>query len=308
VRVALSYAVDTEVLVERVLGGHGTPGTTVIPPIYEDLHYDPGDSAYTFDPDRAEQLLDEAGYRRGPDGIRRMPDGGRPLSFRLLGRSNSQNSQQSVQFVAGWFEDVGVEVKTKIVSEDALTEIIGEGKFDMFEWGWVVEPDPNYQLSTFLCANRSYREGGTIYANLSDSFFCDEQYDALFDQQSQQIDPAERAATVKEMQKILYEQAPYILTFYYDNLEAYRSDRFTGFLPQPDPDGSLLFQYGTHSYRNIRPVSADDSGSGGAAGSPDEGGTSPGLVVAGAAVGIAVLGAAGLLFVRSRRRPEQDVE
>jgi peptide/nickel transport system substrate-binding protein len=110
------------------------------------------------------------------------------------------------------------------------------------------------------------------------------------------------------MQKILYEQAPYILTFYYDNLEAYRSDRFTGFLPQPDPDGSLLFQYGTHSYRNIRPVSADDSGSGGAAGSPDEGGTSPGLVVAGAAVGIAVLGAAGLLFVRSRRRPEQDVE
>ena len=30
----------------------------------------------------------------------------------------------------------------------------------MFEWGWVVEPDPNYQLSTFTCANRSYKDGG----------------------------------------------------------------------------------------------------------------------------------------------------
>jgi peptide/nickel transport system substrate-binding protein len=179
----------------------------------------------------------------------------------------------------------------------------------MFEWGWVVEPDPNYQLSTFTCANRSYRDGGNIYANLSDSFFCDERYDALFEQQSKQIDAAERAATVQEMQKILYEQAPYIVTFYYDNLEAYRSDRFTGFLPQPEPDGSLLFQYGTHSYRNIRPVGAEEGATGGAAASSQEdGGTSPGLVVAGAAVALAALAAGGLLFARSRRRPEQDVE
>ena len=44
VRVALSHAIDTKALVERVLGGHGTPGTSVIPPIYEDLHFDPGDA------------------------------------------------------------------------------------------------------------------------------------------------------------------------------------------------------------------------------------------------------------------------
>ena len=95
-----------------------------------------------------------------------------------------------MEFVAGWLKDVGIEVKPKIVSEDSLTEIIGEGKFDMFEWGWVVEPDPNYQLSTFTCANRSYKDGGNIYANLSDSFYCDKQYDALYAQQAEQIDPA----------------------------------------------------------------------------------------------------------------------
>ncbi len=66
------------------------------------------------------------------------------------------------------------------------------------------------------------------------------------------------------MQKMLYDSAAYIVTFYYDNLEAYRSDRFTGFQPQPAPDGSLLFQYGTASYQSIRPVTEEDAKGGGA--------------------------------------------
>lgn len=314
-RVALSYAIDTKAIVERVFGGHGTPGSTVIPPIYQNLHYDPGSSAYTFDPDRARTLLDQAGYKEGSDGIRTMPaggpDAGKKLSFRLFGRSDSPQSQQTVQFVQGWLRDVGIEVKTKIVSEDALTEIIGQGNFDLFEWGWVVEPDPNYQLSTFTCANRSYKDGGEVFANLSDSFFCDKQYDAMYDQQSKQVDVAQRAETVKAMQKILYDQAPYIITVYYDNLEAYRSDRFTGFLPQPEPNGSLLFQYGTHSYRNIRPVTAQDKASGGGGGnkqaSSEDGGSSTNLVGGALVVALVVVGGLAYLFGR-RRRSEQDVE
>ena len=314
-RVALSYAIDTKAIADRVFGGHATPGTSVIPPIYQNLHYDPGSSAYTFDPDKARTLLDQAGYKAGPDGIRTMPaggpDAGKKLSFRLFGRSDSPQSQQTVQFVQGWLKDVGIDVKTKIVSEDALTEIIGQGKFDLFEWGWVVEPDPNYQLSTFTCANRSYKDGGEVFANLSDSFFCDKQYDALYDQQSKQVDVTQRAETVKAMQKILYDQAPYIITVYYDNLEAYRSDKFTGFLPQPEPNGSLLFQYGTHSYRNIRPVTAKDVASGGGSGSKstasDNAGSSTNLVVGGVVVAVVLVGGLAYLFAR-RRRSEQDVE
>ena len=110
----------------------------------------------------------------------------------MLGRSSSQNSKQSVEFVTGWLKDVGIAVKPKIVSEDSLTEIIGEGKFDMFEWGWVVEPDPNYQLSTFTCAKRSYKDGDSTLANLSDSFYCNPAYDALYAKQATQTDPAGR--------------------------------------------------------------------------------------------------------------------
>jgi peptide/nickel transport system substrate-binding protein len=310
VRQALSYAIDTKAITERVYGGHGTAGSSIIPPIYQALHYDPGSTAYTFDPTKAGQLLDQAGYTKGKDGIRTMPGGGKPLSFRLYGRSNSQTSQQTVQFVAGWLKDVGIDVKTKIVSEDALTEIIGEGKYDMFEWGWVVEPDPNYQLSTFTCANRSYKDGGQVYANLSDSFYCDKQYDALNQQQSEQIDPTQRAATVKQMEKMLYDAAPYVITTYYNNLEAYRSDKFTGFLPQPEPNGSLLFQYGTASYRNIEPVSEATKSDGGGRNKPvaAEDSSSSGAVITGVVIAVIVVGGVVFLLMRNRRRTQADVE
>ena len=263
-RQALGWAIDRQALVDRVLGGSGSTGSTIIPPIYSTLHLDPANPV-TYDPEKAKQLLDAAGYTAGADGIRQDAEGNR-LSFRLFARSDSDNSVKSVEFIKGYLAAVGVETEVKAVSSDALTEIIGQGNFDMFEWGWVVEPDPNYQLSTFTCANRSYKDGDSILANLSDSFYCDEAYDALFDQQGAETDAAKRADLVKQMQQKLYDDAPYIITYYYDNLEAYRSDRFTGFVPQPAGTGSLLFQYGTWSYENVKPVS-DESPSGSASAS-----------------------------------------
>ncbi|MFN8157689.1 MAG: ABC transporter substrate-binding protein, partial [Candidatus Nanopelagicales bacterium] len=258
-RQALGWAIDRQALVDKVLGGGGSPGSTIIPPLYSALHLKPANEV-TYDPEKAKSLLDAAGYKAGADGIRADAKGNK-LSFRLFARSDSDTSQKSVQFIKSYLAAVGVETNVKVVSSDALTEIIGQGKFDMFEWGWVVEPDPNYQLSTFTCANRSYKDGGQILANLSDSFYCNPAYDELYTKQGGQTDEAQRWETVKQMQQMLYDDAPYIITYYYDNPEAYRSDRFTGFVPQPDPDGSLLFQYGTWSYENIKPVSADSGSS-----------------------------------------------
>lgn len=304
VRVAIAHAIDSKAINDRVYGGHGTVGTSVIPSLYKSLHYDPGSTTYAFDPAEANKELDAAGYKKGAGGIRTMPDGTRPLKFRLFGRSSSQTSKQTVQFVAGWLKDIGINAQTKIVSDDALTEIIGQGKFDMFEWGWVVEPDPNYQLSTFTCANRSYKDGGDVFANLSDSFYCNKEYDALFAKQSEQIDATQRAETVKAMQKMLYDDAPYVVLTYYDNLEAYRSDRFTNFKPQPEPKGSLLFQYGTYSYKSIEPVSTEKK----SAAAAKKSSSNSGIVVAAVAGGAVVLG--GLVFfgLRGRRRPESEVE
>ena len=298
VRQAIARAVDRQALVDRVLGGYGTAAFGVIPSLYKDLHFAPGDGeAFDFDLGTANQLLDQAGYRdTNGDKVREMPNGGRPLRFRLFARQESAESQQSAQFMKGWLRDIGIAADVKVVEANRLTEIIGQGEFDMFEWGWVVEPDPNYQLSTFTCGSRSYKSGGSVLANLSDSFYCNPAYDKLYEQQSITIDPARRAQIVKDMQRMLYDDAPYVVTFYYDELQAYRSDRFAGFVPQPDPGGVLLFQYGTYSYRAIAPPSEAAATGGG-------GGSALPLVLIGAVV---VLGAVGALLVVRRRSVTRD--
>jgi peptide/nickel transport system substrate-binding protein len=307
-RQAIGWAIDRQALVDRVLGGSGTPGSTIVPPIYSTLHLDPANPV-SYDPEKAKQLLDAAGYTAGDDGIRQDAQGTK-LSFRLFARSDSDNSVKSVEFIKGYLAAVGIETEVKAVSSDALTEIIGQGNFDMFEWGWVVEPDPNYQLSTFTCANRSYKDGDSILANLSDSFYCNEEYDALFEQQSLETDAAKRADLVKQMQQKLYDDAPYVVTYYYDNLEAYRSDRFTGFVPQPSPNGSLLFQYGTWSYEDVKPVSAESPAPSGSA-STDGGGSSSSssnvpLIVGGVVALLAVLGIGVALGRRGRGGSSSD--
>ncbi len=57
-------------MVDRTLNGRGSPGDTFIPPIYSDFHLTIEDPI-TYDPDYANQLLDDAGYTQGTG---RYPD------------------------------------------------------------------------------------------------------------------------------------------------------------------------------------------------------------------------------------------
>ncbi|MEI6372707.1 MAG: ABC transporter substrate-binding protein [Actinomycetes bacterium] len=296
-RQAMSWAIDRQTLADKVYGGAATPGSTIIPDMYPAYHLTPA-TPYTFDPEKAKSLLEAAGYKAGADGVRTGPDG-KPIELRLFGRTSSANSKQVVQFVKGWFDAVGIPTTVTMKSEDALTEIIGQGTYDMFEWGWVVEPDPDYQVSTFTCGQRSYEDAGSVLAGLSDSFYCDPAYDKLYAAQGSETDQTKRSDIVKQMQQMLYDSAPYIVTVYYNNLEAYRSDRFTGFVPQPSPSGSLLFQYGVWSYVNAKPVSSAGEGTQPADGSS---GSSSGWVIpAGVLVVLIVLaGLVGWLLKRGR--------
>ena len=299
VRLAIAQATDRQTLVQKVYGGFGSEGSTVIPPIYADLHLQPANQV-GFDLEKAKATLEAAGYTPGPDGVRVSKSGTR-MTLRLYGRQESTNSQKVVEYVKDWLGQIGIEVKVKIVSEDSLVELVGNGDYDMFEWGWVVEPDPDYQLSTFTCGQRSTDDGGTIYAGLSDSFYCDPEYDKLYQQQKVETDRAKRADIVKQMQQMLYDANPYIVFAYYDNPSAYRSDRWTNFVPQPSPNGALLFQYGTWSYESIEPVSADNGGSSSSSGS------SPAPLILAGIVAAVVLVGIGVMLGR-RRGSDADVE
>jgi peptide/nickel transport system substrate-binding protein len=153
---AIAHAVDTELIVERVYEGAGTPGTTIVPPAYSQYHWEPpADQAYTFDLAEAERLLDEAGYRVGDNGMRTLPNGEPMDELRLFGRSDSETSTKVMEYLHEWLTEINVPSRIETPTGNKLTEIILDGEFDLFEWGWYVEPVLDTMLSYMTCGQRA---------------------------------------------------------------------------------------------------------------------------------------------------------
>ncbi len=296
-RHALGYAVDNDTIIEKAYYGAGKPGDTIVPPAYSNWKWEPpADQAFTFDLDKAGQLLDDAGYRLGADGKRQTPDGKPIGSLRLMARADSETSLKVLTFFSEWLAELGIDSKVRSVEEGKLTEVILDGDFDVFEWGWYVEPDPDSMLSYLTCGQ---------LGNWSDSWYCDKGYDALYDQQHAETDDAARIEQVKQMQQIVFEDSPYLVTVYNTIGEAFRSDRFACLRPQPDPGGIYIIQYGVYNYLNMRPAAdagdcGGESGVSQASAAVADSGPSTGLLAGLGVAAVAALAAVG--FVMARRR------
>jgi peptide/nickel transport system substrate-binding protein len=247
VRLAIAHAIDKQAIVERVLQGYGSIGTTVIPP-YNRWRAEP-EELIEYDPAEAERILDEAGYvDTDGDGIREMPGGGQPLDFRFVLRSESTESATAGEFIAGWLEEIGIGTKIDVVTDDKLTDIYISNDFDLYIWGWGVEPDPDFQLSTYTISECGY---------WSDTCYANPEYDRLYQEQKTAATPEERMAIVTEMQQIIYEDIPEIVLYNYNSLEAYDSAEWAGLEENiaPKPEGFLWGQYGRHTALTLTPRS-----------------------------------------------------
>jgi peptide/nickel transport system substrate-binding protein len=297
VRTALAMAVDKQAIVDEVESGHATVGSSIVPPASGAFHFEPSaQQAIPFDIPGANALLDRYGYvDTDGDGIREDPTTGRPLSFRLFSRSDREDTHAIAQYLIAWWSLIGVQASETALTDTQLTKVIFEGNFDVFIWGWIADPDPDFLLSILTSAQRP-QDG--IW---SDTFYSNHRYDAAYEAQRSILDPAERAAFIRRMEAQVYADVPYIVLFSDDVLQAYRSDRWTGFTPQPADHGNLLGLAGPASFMSIEPVSgAGASGGGGGGAGAGGGGGSTGLAIGAAAALIAVAGSAAL--IRHRRR------
>ncbi|HYJ67055.1 MAG TPA: ABC transporter substrate-binding protein [Nocardioidaceae bacterium] len=294
-RYALGFAIDRETIADKIYQGAGEPADTIIPPAYSTYHWSPPDDiAFSYDPERAGELLDAAGYTMGDDGSRTMPDGSPIGTLRLLARTDSQYdaSLKTMTYFKEWLADIGIDSEVTAMESGKLTNVILDGEFDAFQWGWYVEPDPDSMLSYMTCGQ---------LGSWSDSWYCNDEYDQLYNQQHSELDEATRAETVKRMQEILFRDSPYLVTIDNKYGEAYRCDRFEGFVPQPGSDGVLLFQYGVNSYLNIYPTtecgqSSDDAQSAGAATATTDDGISTATIIGVGVAVLAVVGGAGAVI------------
>lgn len=308
VRQAIAQAIDKETLVKRVLNGLGSPGESMNVAVAPKWNLKiPADKKMNFNLAAANKILDDAGYKKGSDGIRTMPDGsGKKLDFRFFFPSDDETYSRDVQFIKEWLKDIGINATATPKSEDELTPIENKGQFDLIIWAWTPYADPTAMMSYLTCDQVPKKPDDGLY---NDAFFCDQEYDRLFNAQKIELDGATRVDLVHQALQRFYDEAPYVVLYKQDTVEAYRNDRYTGFVRQPAETGPVIYTQSDPSYTLIKPISADTSGSSGsgtqASGSSDSGGSSnTGLIIA-IIVGIVVVVGGGIFVVRRRQTADE---
>jgi peptide/nickel transport system substrate-binding protein len=306
VRQAIAHSIDKETIVERVLAGLGTPATTMSPSANPDWIPElTEDEDYEFDLEKANGILDDAGYMdTNGDGVREMPGGGNELRFRYAIRTESDIAAPIAEFVSGWLDEIGIATRIKGYDDSQLTEVIGKGEYEMFVWGWTPFVDPDPMLSYMTCDMLSLDpEDPTNYYN--DASWCDREYDQLYQEQKVELDPERRQEIVHEMLKLFYASAAYIVLEYSPDLQAYRTDRFTGWTRQPAEIGPVIFSNTSPSYVKLAPIPAGGTaaGAGGAAGDDGLSTTALAAIIVG---GVAAAGLAAFALTRRRTREERE--
>ena len=244
IRQAIELAIDKQNILDMAYYGQGTLGTTLVNPgtFY---HYEPtAEELRSYDPEAAKALLAKAGYKdTDGDGILESADG-EPLSFNFITIGDNVEEVKSGQMIEADCAKVGIEINNTTMDSGALQDKIVAGDYDMFIWGWGADVDP--AVITGLITTDQI--GGN-----NEPFFSNSEYDAIFAKQNGEMDENVRQQQIFELQKIAYEEAPYIILYYTNNIQAIRKDRWTGFTQIPE-DGLYFFNMTNENYLNMKPV------------------------------------------------------
>ena len=223
VRLALAHATDKQNIIDVAMLGLAQPGLTLVA-AGQAYWYNDKLQDYAFDIAKANQILDEAGYKDSDgDGVREMPDGSRPLTFRLQCPNDIPEAPRIAELLGQSWGQIGITVEPQAIDPDALTAACCPVfDFDMMIWGWSWGPDPNDPLGVMRTDQIPSGSSETGYANPD--------YDALYNQQAVELDREKRREIVFQMQEIVFNDVVYIIPYYQQTVQAYRTDRFTGWI------------------------------------------------------------------------------
>ncbi|WP_022795543.1 oligopeptide ABC transporter substrate-binding protein [Bavariicoccus seileri] len=145
-RQAMAYAVDNDQIAEKFYAGTRSNANSLIPPVFAE---NDGKEGYTYDPKKAEELLDEAGYKdTDDDGIREDPNGD-PLTINYATMAGGQNDETLALAYIQWWEKIGLKVELttgRPIELNAFYEKVeaDDPEIDVYAaaWGASTDPDP----------------------------------------------------------------------------------------------------------------------------------------------------------------------
>ncbi|HUJ33206.1 MAG TPA: ABC transporter substrate-binding protein [Candidatus Acidoferrum sp.] len=222
VRQALAYATDRATLIQNLMRGMAEPAATLLPANH--WAYEPSVRHYGYDPAQAEKLLDAAGFRRGPDGVR----------FHItLKTSTDQSTRLLAEALADEWKRVGIALDLRSLEFATFYSDITHGSFQLFTLRLVGgNNDPD--IFEYLFSSKKMPPNGANRGHYRNPTL-----DALLDQARVEMDREKRKAILSQIQKIVAEDEPYITLWYVDNV-CVRRKRLTNVVLPPAGDFDFL--------------------------------------------------------------------
>ena len=213
-RQAFDDAIDRAQIVKTSLLGYGQAGSSIIPPATGHWN-DPSVKPATFSLAKANALLNQAGYKMGPNGVRTAD--GHPMSYQVIMPADTTGGygDRSFAIIQGDFQKIGVQLNPKNLDNSAAYSAVTADHYRSFElsmWDWQPLIDPDFELSVLTCG---------AWNVWNDTGYCDKSYDQLYQAQGATMAPAQRQHVVYEMQQMIATQRPYLVIDYADLIEAH---------------------------------------------------------------------------------------
>ncbi len=226
VRQALFYAIDRESIVNDLMEGTVTLANTPLTP--SSPYHNADVTAYNYNLEKAAQMLDDAGWKVGSDGIREK-DGTR-FSFTILANSGRPERVKIAEVFQAFFKQVGVEMNIKTVEAKAYIEQWVSGDWDATIGGWILPADPSF-TGIYSCNGSNNMTG-----------LCSEELDAVMEKADQTLDFADRKPLIDEAQAMLADEA-FDLPIYYQASPFVMRENFAGFKGSGTNIGSFWNTY-----------------------------------------------------------------
>ena len=211
VRQALILSVDRQAINDRLFAGKQPVADSSVHPL-DWVHTTEGVPTYGFDPKRAAALLDEAGWKIGPKGLR-TNDQGEPLSIELMTTAGNRTRELVEQVLADYWKRVGIE--TRIRNEPARVffgETVQKRRFTglaMFAWLSAPESLPRTTLHS-----ESIPTEANNWAGQNATGFRNAEMDRLIDAAEIELDRDRRKAMWADIQRIYATELPAIPLYF----------------------------------------------------------------------------------------------
>ncbi|MQX88779.1 ABC transporter substrate-binding protein [Sinorhizobium meliloti] len=224
-RDAIGYAIDQKMIVERAFRGHADPGVGLVMPAASGYYTELEDIKRHFDLEEAARRLDAAGYEDSDgDGVREDMDGN-PFQLELItgtGSGTIETPMTAIQLVAGWLGQIGIPVSVTQLDPGGLEARTaspdqGGGKWDLLITGaWLTPNAPDLLVlgKRDNASNNAYWHNG--------------EFDRLASEVEGTTEIKKIQALVDKAERLIYQEAPYIMLAYPFMLDARRKDCFEG--------------------------------------------------------------------------------